>query len=168
MLQCKLLTPEEFKASEDARIAALAEWAKTHGDGWTPEKSALSRSFRPPGTMWFCSWYHDPNDPDDQAVRAHQITRPPEEFQPGAARQAFLSQHYFRDWADKRPPICVVCPGGLEWIPDQCSNNGDGWTVTGEAPLITCSPSIWVGQGKGAAAGEYHGWLQNGVFSAPV
>lgn len=75
-----------------------------------------------------------------------------------------LSIHYWRDWALIRPPLMVICPGGGHWCPDQKSSNGDGWTVTGEAPAITAHPSIWVNQGRGAPR-EYHGWLKDGVFS---
>lgn len=83
-----------------------------------------------------------------------------------------FSIHYWRDWARIRPPIAVVCPGGGHWCVDQISNNGTGWTVTGEAPNLVCSPSIWTGQGQGAPR-EYHGWLGNGGapaghFSGPV
>lgn len=35
---------------------------------------------------------------------------------------------------------------------------GDGWTVTGDLPRITVSPSINI-------VGSYHGWIQNGVIS---
>jgi hypothetical protein len=69
----------------------------------------------------------------------------------------FLSPHYWRDWADKRPPIELVCPNGEVWCIDRRSSNGDGWQVQGEWPNITCSPSI--------VAGDYHGFLRNGEFT---
>lgn len=65
-----------------------------------------------------------------------------------------LSVHYWNDWADKRPPICVVCPNGQEWEIDRKSSNGSGWVVTGELPNIVCSPSIVVP--------GYHGFLGTG------
>ncbi|MFA6046657.1 MAG: hypothetical protein WC718_16855 [Phycisphaerales bacterium] len=72
-----------------------------------------------------------------------------------------LSAEYQRDWLGKRPPICVVLPGG-HWfnVDSQASGAGDkhGWTVTGEAPNITVHPSI-------NCVGTYHGWLRNGVLS---
>jgi hypothetical protein len=43
----------------------------------------------------------------------------------------FLSPHYARDWAGKRPPIELVCPNGDLWCIDRKSSNGDGWQVTG-------------------------------------
>lgn len=69
----------------------------------------------------------------------------------------FLSPHYYRDWAAKRPPIEVVCPNGAVWCFDRRSSNGDGWVVTGEWPRITCAPSI--------VAGDYHGFLRDGEFT---
>jgi hypothetical protein len=74
-----------------------------------------------------------------------------------------LSQHYHRDWSDKRLPLYVMTPGG-GWCVDgqpvvggQYQESG-GWTVTGEVPNITVSPSI-------NFPGYYHGWLQNGILS---
>jgi hypothetical protein len=80
----------------------------------------------------------------------------------------WLSPEYYRDWAGKRPPIDIMLPSNEPWGTAQfCidmrttndSNLGDhGWTVTGEAPNITLSPSINM-------KGVYHGWIQNGVVS---
>lgn len=54
--------------------------------------------------------------------------------------------------------IWIVIPGGQLFCPDRISSNGvSGWTVTGELPNITISPSI--------GATVYHGWCQNGVLS---
>jgi hypothetical protein len=65
-------------------------------------------------------------------------------------------------------PLAVVCPNGDRWYIDMPADNGatgadgltDGWTVEGEPPRITCSPSI--------NTGTYHGWLRDGVFREPV
>ncbi len=69
-----------------------------------------------------------------------------------------LSIHYWKDWSHIRPPICVVCPNGEQWEIDRKSSNGTGWTVKGEWPNLTCSPSIVV---EG-----YHGFLKDGLFTA--
>ena len=92
-----------------------------------------------PGSMWFCPWYCGPDD--DQTERIPD----------------FLSVHYQNDWKGKRAPIAVRCPSGDLWVVDQNSSNGTGWAVTGEAPNITCTPSIVVP--------GYHGFLQNGIFT---
>lgn len=77
----------------------------------------------------------------------------------------FLSPHYRRDWASKRPPIEVVCPDGNIWCIDRRSSNGDGWTVTGEWPNITCAPSIDCAPMNTGDANYYHGYLRDGAFT---
>jgi hypothetical protein len=75
-----------------------------------------------------------------------------------------LAPSYFAQ-RSQRPPIVVICPGGRSWCVDQRAYNhsqggwcGEGWSVSGEPPLITCSPSINL-------QGSYHGFLQNGVLT---
>jgi hypothetical protein len=74
-----------------------------------------------------------------------------------------LSPEYRRDWFGKRPPLFVITPVG-PWCIDAVStdgngnNNNHGWTVLGEVPNITVSPSI-------NFEGYYHGWLQNGLLT---
>lgn len=126
---------------------------------WTPELKAKNLGFFPPGSMWFAPWFHDPANAEDVADIEMHIR----ELEHGGRSSHFLSIHYWLTWARVRPPIVVVCPGGMHWCVDQKSNNGTGWTVYGDAPVITCSPSIWVAQGQGPPS-EYHGWLENGVF----
>lgn len=55
--------------------------------------------------------------------------------------------------------IFIILPGGAEWCPDMVSSEiGQGWTVTGELPNITVSPSVH-------QIGRYHGFIQNGVVT---
>ncbi len=94
-----------------------------------------------PGDMWFmrrAEWEIDP-----ELLRVNDTYAP----------------EYWRDNAAKRPPLCVVLPSG-DWfaVDGTASDNDHGWTVTGNPPNITVSPSI-------NAIGSYHGWLQNGVLS---
>ncbi len=101
-----------------------------------------------PGMAWYCPWLYDPSEPGDQLEnRAMKMS-------------GYLSRFYFEDWASKRPPICVVCPNGQHWLIDSKSSNGEGWRVSGELPNITVSPSILIP--------GYHGFLQNGVFTADI
>ncbi|CAN2532515.1 hypothetical+protein [Methylocapsa aurea] len=107
-----------------------------------------------PGLAWFQPWYFDPTGERERAgkhvmIKAHR-----------KGELGFLSEHYWRDWADKRAPICVVCPNGEWWEIDRKSSNGSGWIVTGDLPNITCSPSIVVD--------GYHGFLRNGEFTADL
>jgi hypothetical protein len=80
----------------------------------------------------------------------------------------YLSQEYMRDWFGKRAPLVVVLPDGTPWCMDHRygQHNGKkgpqpGWTITGEAPNVTASPSI-------NFEGTYHGWLQGGTLSDDV
>lgn len=74
-------------------------------------------------------------------------------------KSAWISPEFRRDHQGKRPPMVVVLPGYGEWcIDDKMSSTGSGWTVTGEPPNVTLSPSV-------NAVGAYHGWIQNGVIS---
>jgi hypothetical protein len=74
-----------------------------------------------------------------------------------------LSDEYKRDWLGKRAPLWVVFPSGTWMCVDQqySGSSGAGWTVTGEAPDITVSPSINM-------VGVYHGFIQNGVITDDV
>ena len=43
---------------------------------------------------------------------------------------------------------------------EHVAGTGNRWNVTGEAPNLTVSPSIW-DQTPGS---EWHGWIRNGVL----
>ena len=114
------------------RMIDLPALVKDYGSDWVDHLQ--------PGDMWEVNrtyWEHD---------REH-------------LHRNDLSPEYWRDNAAKRPPLCVVLPSG-DWfyVDSKCSGEDHGWTVTGDPPLITVSPSI-------NAIGSYHGWLQNGVLS---
>ena len=100
-----------------------------------------------PGMGWYEPWYWDPEGIWKDRPQDRQLKR---------WNDPFLSIHYWRDWADKRAPICVVGPNGEHWEIDRKSSNGNGWEVTGEWPNITCKPSI--------VLTGYHGHLTNGEF----
>jgi hypothetical protein len=92
-----------------------------------------------PGDVWFAPWL----------------------LEPDWAR--LLSDEYKRDWMGKRLPLVVRLPNGLDFVVDSpASGQTSGWTVTGEAPSITVSPSIncWPGDPHG-----WHGFLQSGVLT---
>ncbi|WP_158810443.1 hypothetical protein [Beijerinckia sp. L45] len=136
----QVFTGEEFRAMGDDAVAR-----------------GLYRNDRRvflPGMAWFEPWHFDPTGNWQRAGKHVMYTERP------GPEKSFLSPHYWRDWADKRPPICVVCPNGELWEIDRTSSNGDGWVVTGDLPDITCSPSIVVP--------GYHGFLRGGEFTADI
>lgn len=89
-------------------------------------------------------------------------------YYPFALDTLDISEEYHRDWEGKRPPIVVVLPQrspvtgeitGWPFCVDECATDKTtGWTVTGELPNITCTPSI-------NAVGAYHGYITDGVLS---
>jgi hypothetical protein len=147
-LKCYLVSREDFRAAEDARMA-LAK-SKPQGQQFASISDILK-----PGAMWFAHWWYDPQDPDHIIRREKALAAIA-----AGEKRPYLSEMYWRQWSDKRPPICVLTPSGVEWCVDARSSNGAGWTVTGDPPLITCAPSIDVS--------GYHGFLQNGAFTPPV
>lgn len=70
----------------------------------------------------------------------------------------------------KRPALVVFVPPGLGFCVDNKADNmgGHGWTVTGEAPNITVSPSIGIRNAKDRTKFDYHGWLKEGELSDDI
>jgi hypothetical protein len=107
-----------------------------------------------PGMGWPNPWYYD-HTGERERHGLHVM------FKVGdRGNGEFLSKHYWRDWADKRDPLTVVCPNGATWEIDRKSSNGTGWIVTGDWPNLTCTPSIVVP--------GYHGFLRDGEFTADL
>lgn len=78
----------------------------------------------------------------------------------GRSPMEMFSEEYRRDWFPRRAPLVVMLPGtGTFCIDSMASgNHPHGWTVTGDAPNVTLTPSV-------NAVGVYHGWIQNGVIT---
>lgn len=93
-----------------------------------------------PGDMFFAAWMID-SEP----------------------RHSFSTRYLLDLEKNHRAPLVVVLPNGQWWCVDQRYYNraegwhGDGWTVQGKPPRITCSPSI--------NTSSYHGTLEDGVLS---
>jgi hypothetical protein len=128
--------------------AELVAWCGAHDGYYSNDRRVFL-----PGMAWPCPWYFDPLG----ELKLAGNRREPMITGERKGELGFLSIHYWRDWADKRAPICVVCPNGETWEPDRKSSNGDGWIVAGDLPNITCSPSIVVT--------GYHGFLRAGEFT---
>jgi len=104
------------------------------------------------------------------SVQCRLITRTAEyEPQPGdmwfnpSAGDAYCSVEYLATWKALRPPLWVVLPNGDWFCVDSQAhkNKPHGWTVTGEAPLITVTPSIHVLQGSDAAETYALAWVSD-------
>lgn len=77
-----------------------------------------------------------------------------------------LSARYFTEHSETRAPVVVILPDGTPFCVDQRAWNnggyfGDGWTVTGDVPVITVSPSINV-------VGSYHGYIIEGEITDDI
>lgn len=158
---CHFLDADAFRKAEDARMA-LAQQRKNdpvwmaannaQGRGWASLREVVA-----PCAMWFTPWYFDPANPEGHGDCR---TRALAAIKAGTFKKDsyYLSRFYWETWSTVRPPISVLCPNGAEWCVDAVSSNGDGWTVEGDVPNITASPSIMVP--------GYHGFLRGGVFTA--
>jgi hypothetical protein len=63
------------------------------------------------------------------------------------------------DWPGRDAPGWrVVLPNGTTWHTQQPASDGTRWDVTGEAPGLTVSPSIF----DHSPGREWHGWLRAG------
>jgi hypothetical protein len=64
-------------------------------------------------------------------------------------------------WKHPTRGITVKLPGfsGMNgWAMEQEGSPGNRWTVTGEIPNVTATPSV-------NCVGTYHGWVTNGVVT---
>ena len=75
--------------------------------------------------------------------------------------ETYLSTTYINERMAHRAPLMVRLPGGIDFCLDSradCPGGEVGWTVTGEPPHITVSPSINVMR-------TYHGFIRQGVIT---
>jgi hypothetical protein len=66
-------------------------------------------------------------------------------------------------WADEYVPgeWIIMLPNRAVWYTwEHAAGTGNRWDVSGEAPGLTVSPSIW-DQTPGS---EWHGWIRDGHF----
>lgn len=71
---------------------------------------------------------------------------------PGATVQSPMDHH---DGTELH--LLVVTPGGT-WCTGCPATGGGAWTLEGEAPNVTATPSIDI-------PGRWHGWLRDGVLT---
>lgn len=126
------------------RGPTVEEWGSSHSYQFeNPQTGQIGdcHTVATPGAMWYCPWYVEGREVEDLK----------------AGRNGILSRLYVEQWLGKRMPIMVMLPDKSHWCIDQKSSNGEGWTVTGDEPMVTASPSILVPR--------YHGFLQNGILT---
>lgn len=162
-MKCRFLDAQAFSEAEESRRRLATargtdiRWLQANNAtyGWARLDEVTGV-----GVMWLMPWYFDPQRADHQPKRAAALKAIADGTFGQGEHNYYLSRHYWMDWSDKRPPICVIGPDGGEWVVDAKSSNGDGWKVTGEPPLLTCRPSIRLS--------HYHGYLTDGEFGPDV
>ncbi len=135
------------------RLLSVKEFHQMGDDAVARGLYRNDRSVFTPGMGWYQPWYWVPPGWTGCHAGHVMIKERPKDYN----ESKFLSPHFWRDWADKRPPLCIVGPNGETWEVDRRSSNGDGWSVSGEWPHVTCSPSI--------VLNGYHGFLRDGEFT---
>lgn len=146
------------------RVLSFLEYVRMGDEAVAKGWYRNDRRMFTPGMAWSQPFYFDPLS-ELKTLPSGQNFCEKAMFSRREDDTYFLSVHYWNDWSMKRAPIAVVCPNGEVWEIDRRSSNGDGWKVTGDLPLISCSPSIVV---EG-----YHGFLGSngapaGQFTADI
>lgn len=145
--------------SHDASIVIDAELPGepgSHGDLWPhgdprwPTVCARCGASFEASDQWQLNEWHLYRNPQDGALFVDHPSRPGRPV--GACiRIPWADQYYGPDsWK-------IILPDGGEWITTQEATGGGKWTVTGEIPNITVSPSIWHNAPHG-----WHGHIQGG------
>lgn len=91
-------------------------------------------------------------------------------FAPWWRPRSLLAPEYIRDWATRRDPIEVIIPGPICWCVDVRATDKAtgkrldyGWTVTGQPPRITLTPSV--DTSGPLRPNGWHGWIKDGVIT---
>lgn len=117
----------------------------------------------------------DPGDTPWKELRVGDMWFAPYLLEDGHWKRGSLSPRYWALPEPRRAPLVVRLPGPCDFVLDTMAWRsepgddgvnrskfyGDGWEVSGAAPLITLTPSINV-------QGCYHGYIQNGVITDDV
>jgi hypothetical protein len=140
-------------------VITEAEAERVHGDNWPHDDP------RWPKTCEHCGYEFRPADEWQRNDNA--LFRLPDgtefttwggamEAPPGAMVRATWYDEYSRHPGGIDPWL-IALPDGGTWITSSEATDGAYWTVTGTAPDITVSPSIWHNAPSG-----WHGWIRNG------
>jgi len=138
---------------------AEAEASRTHGDNWPHDDPGW------PEACEACGYRFQPSDEwqrnDNLLFRLPDGTEfttwgRPMDAPPGAMVRA----HWYDEYSSHPEGIdswLIVLPDGGTWITSSKASDGGYWTVTGTAPDLTASPSIWHDAPSG-----WHGWIRDG------
>lgn len=153
------LCPErQWGCDASTEIGIVTDPADAHGDNWPHDDP------RWPTTCTACGGPF--TDADEWQRNDNGIYRLPDgtefAFHGSFGRAAPPGAMIRATWYDAYAEIpgeswLVSLPDGGEWITTQRASGGGHWDVTGTAPNLTVSPSIWHNSPKG-----WHGWIRDG------
>lgn len=127
--------------------SSVSVWLSHHKHMYTNPRTGKSgvnvHDVATSGAMWYCPWLVEDTEKESRS-------------------SSMLSDNYLLNVGNKRAPICVRLPNGSDWVVDAKASNAidgsSGWSVTGDPPNLTATPSI--------DAGSYHSWLTDGILGA--
>lgn len=144
-------------ASVVACEVPAAEAADVGGDNWPHDDPSWPRT---------CACGHE-FTPDDHWQRIdREVYRLPDGHEFTLSRSlgliapagTMIRVAWYDEHADQPGESWLIAlPDGGDWITTQRAKGGGYWTVTGTAPNLTATPSIWHNAPNG-----WHGWLRNG------
>lgn len=138
-----------------------AQSERVHGDNWPHDDEHW------PKQCAHCDYLFD--DDDQWQRNDNPMYRRPDGFEFalwGSLKDVPAGTMMRLPWADEYMSVRhpqhveswrVQLPDGGEWVTSQAASGGGFWTVTGIAPMIDVSPSIWHNSPNG-----WHGWIRNG------
>lgn len=159
----KAVTPCNNEWGHDATNTlgeiSLDDANRTHGDNWPHD------DWNWPSVCERCGYKFRPED--EWQRNDNPLYRLPDgteftlwggavEGPPGAMVRATWFDE-FSDHPDGIESWLIVLPDKGTWITSQKASGGGYWTVTGIAPNITASPSVFHNAPTG-----WHGWVRNG------
>lgn len=145
-------------ASADIADVPVEEKA-AHGDNWPHDDPRWPHA---------CDCGYLFRDSDNWQRNDHEIYRMPDGAEFAFTRSlgrcapagTMIRAGWYDDYSQHPDGIeswLIALPDGGDWITSQAATGGGHWTVTGTAPDITASPSIWHNSPKG-----WHGFVRGG------
>lgn len=151
-----------YPRSHDASVvidAVIDGEPGTHGDLWPHDDPRWPAACERCGYVfaesdeWQLNEWHLYRNPQDGQLFVDHPSRPGRPV--GACIRVEYADKFYGENSWK-----IILPDGGEWITTQEATGGGRWSVTGEIPNITVSPSIFHNAPHG-----WHGFIQNGQLN---
>jgi hypothetical protein len=144
-------------ASAEIGDVPEAEHEVLHGDNWPHDDPRWPTACGCGYAFTDADWWQRNDDPvfrlPDGTEFAYRAS-----FGKIAPPGTMIRASWYDEYADVPGESWVIAlPDGGEWITTQRASGGGHWEVTGAAPNLTATPSIWHNSPNG-----WHGWLRDG------